>query len=135
LEYLDELEVPYMLKASLVRGLDYYTDTVFELYQDGEDGAQSALGGGGRYDKLIEQLGGEPTPGAGFALGLERIVSLLRRQEEIGGKKLEKEWSGIYFAQLGEQARSRTLRLIEDLRRHKIIVRHNLAKEYFSYII
>jgi histidyl-tRNA synthetase len=131
LECLDELGIPYMLKPTLVRGLDYYTDTVFEFYEDGdgnEEKSQSALGGGGRYDGLIEQLGGLPTPGSGFALGLERIISLLRNHEKDKGVLLEKEWSGIFFAQLGEQARFRTLHLIEVMRSQGVIVRHNLAK-------
>ena len=132
LEYLDELEVPYMLRATLVRGLDYYTDTVFELYEDGgeaaRDGAQSALGGGGRYDGLVEQLGGRPTPASGFALGLERIISVLRRRYEAEGKDPVTGQPKIFFAQLGDQARRRTLALIERLRRDGIEVLHNVAK-------
>src|SRR3989344_4669390 len=128
LECLDELGIPYILKSTLVRGLDYYSDTVFEYYEDAvEERSQNALGGGGRYDFLIEQLGGVPTPSAGFAMGLERIISILRSKE--GNKNiLEKEWSRIFFAQLGEQANYRTLKLIEDLRLEGIVVRHNLAK-------
>ena len=69
LEYLDEAGVPYVLDSTLVRGLDYYTDTVFELYQDGEEKrSQGALGGGGRYNGLVEQLGGQETPGSGFSI-------------------------------------------------------------------
>lgn len=129
LECLDELGVPYVLKSTLVRGLDYYADTVFEIYEEGNtEKAQSALGGGGRYDGLISQMGGQPTPSAGFGLGLERIVSSLRNMQENKKYLLEKEWSGIFFAQLGEQARSRTLRLIEDMRKQGLVVRHNLAK-------
>jgi len=129
LECLDELEVPYILKSTLVRGLDYYTDTVFEFFEDGtEDRTQGALGGGGRYDGLVEQLGGQPTPASGFALGLERVISALRNKEDRKKNLLEKEWSGIFFAQLGEQARFSTLKLIGQLRVKNIIVRHNLAK-------
>ena len=131
LEYLDELEVPYMLRATLVRGLDYYTDTVFELYEDGDvppGGAQSALGGGGRYDGLVEQLGGRPTPASGFALGIERVISVLRRQYEAAGKDPTIGQTKIFFAHLGDQARRRTLALIERLRRDGIEVLHNVAK-------
>ncbi len=128
LECLDELGIPYILDSTLVRGLDYYSDTVFEFYEDGEEEkSQNALGGGGRYDTLVEQLGGVATPAAGFALGLERIISVLKNKED---KKelLEKDWSRIFFAQLGEQANFRTLKLIEDMRLQGIIVRYNLAK-------
>ncbi len=128
LEYLDELQVPYVLRPTLVRGLDYYSDTVFELYgEQGEEGAQSALGGGGRYDSLVEQLGGRPTPAAGFSLGLERVASLLKKKEppELRGKEMERK---IFFAQLGEQARRRALYLIEEIRRKGITVGFNLAK-------
>src|SRR3989344_2339655 len=81
LEYLDELAVPYVLRSTLVRGLDYYTRTVFEVYPQvtGEGGAQSALGGGGRYDLLIQEMGGRPAPAAGFSLGVERSVSALKQ--------------------------------------------------------
>lgn len=129
LECLDELGVPYNLKSTLVRGLDYYTDTVFELFEEGsETKTQGALGGGGRYDRLIEQMGGQPTPAAGFGLGLERIISILRNKEDNKKYLLEKEWSGLFFAQLGEQARFRALRLIEEMRKQGVVVRHNLAK-------
>lgn len=129
LEYLDELAIPYVLQSTLVRGLDYYTDTVFELYEEETaEGSQNALGGGGRYDLLVELLGGRPTPGAGFAIGLERVASALRRQQEAGTAKIKEEWPRIYFAQLGEQGRRRALHLIEELRRAGIIVGHDLGK-------
>jgi histidyl-tRNA synthetase len=70
---LDVAEIPYELDPTLVRGLDYYTRTLFEFSSDAL-GAQSGVGGGGRYDRLIEQLGGKPTPGIGFATGVERIL-------------------------------------------------------------
>ncbi len=140
LEYLDELDIPYVLQSTLVRGLDYYTDTVFEIYQEADkpasveeeqssaEGRQSALGGGGRYDLLAEQLGGKALPGAGFSLGLERIVSALRKQAEEGKSKLKEEMPKIFFAQLGEQARRQALRLLEDLRKAGIIVAHSFGK-------
>ncbi len=130
LEYLDELEVPYNLKPTLVRGLDYYSDTVFELVDENQqEGSQSSLGGGGRYDGLVEQIGGKQVPACGFAIGMERAVSAIRRAEEQSGEKLKDDGiSKIYFAQLGEQARRRALRMIEDLRQEDIFVHHNLAK-------
>jgi histidyl-tRNA synthetase len=75
--HLDAIGVAYRLEPSLVRGLDYYTRTTFEFYRRGAEGQQQALGGGGRYDGLVELLGGKPTPGIGFALGLDRVVLAL----------------------------------------------------------
>jgi histidyl-tRNA synthetase len=75
--HLDALGVPYRLEAGLVRGLDYYTRTAFEYYIEGREGQQQALGGGGRYDGLVEVLGGRPTPGIGFGIGLDRLVLAL----------------------------------------------------------
>jgi histidyl-tRNA synthetase len=75
--HLDALGVPVRLEPRLVRGLDYYTRTTFEFYPTGRDGQQDALGGGGRYDGLVELLGGKPTPGIGFGLGLDRVANAL----------------------------------------------------------
>jgi histidyl-tRNA synthetase len=79
--HLDALAVPYRIEPTLVRGLDYYSRTAFEYYRRGAEGQQQALGGGGRYDGLVELLGGRPTPGIGFALGLDRVLLAL---EETG---------------------------------------------------
>jgi histidyl-tRNA synthetase len=79
--HLDALGVPYRMEPRLVRGLDYYTRTAFEYYRHGAEGQQQALGGGGRYDGMIELLGGRPTPAIGFALGLDRVLLAL---EETG---------------------------------------------------
>jgi len=81
LAHLDALGVPYRIEPTLVRGLDYYARTAFEYYRRGAEGQQQALGGGGRYDGLVELLGGRPTPGIGFALGLDRVLLAL---EETG---------------------------------------------------
>lgn len=147
LEYLDELSIPYMLRSTLVRGLDYYTDTVFELFaeiapkesvetgsvaEEGDApppvGAQAALGGGGRYDLLFEQLGGRPTPACGFALGLERIAAHIREKEGHYDPATDPNRPRIFIAQLGEQARRRALHVIEDLRKDGFVVRHHLGK-------
>lgn len=111
LEYLDDLGVAYELNPLLVRGLDYYTRTVFEFYGERE-GAQSALGGGGRYDALVELLGGQPTPAVGFALGLERVVLELEAAGVTPGAVGAKR---VYVASLGEPARLAAFRLIEQL--------------------
>lgn len=135
LEYLDELRVPYVLSSTLVRGLDYYAHTVFELYEDGVAAeSQNALGGGGRYDGLIELLGGQPTPGSGFSIGLERVISVVHRREHEArqaadaGQVARAEPRGFFFAQLGEQAKRHALRIMEDLRRAGITLHHNFAK-------
>ncbi len=75
--HLDALGVTYRLESGLVRGLDYYTRTAFEFYVVGREGQQQALAGGGRYDGLVELLGGRPTPGIGFGIGLDRLVLAL----------------------------------------------------------
>ncbi len=78
--HLDALGVAHRLEPGLVRGLDYYTRTAFEFYRRGAEGQQQALGGGGRYDGLVELLGGHPTPGIGFGIGLDRVVLALEAQ-------------------------------------------------------
>ncbi len=75
--HLDALGVQYRLEPGLVRGLDYYTRTAFEFYVVGREGQQQAIGGGGRYDGLVELLGGRPTPGIGFGIGLDRLILAL----------------------------------------------------------
>jgi histidyl-tRNA synthetase len=87
--HLDALGIAYRLESTLVRGLDYYTRTAFEFYPRGAEGQQSAIGGGGRYDGLVELLGGRPTPGIGFGIGLDRVVLALetagRAEAATGG--------------------------------------------------
>src|SRR3954447_12295274 len=78
--HLSALRVPFRIEPGLVRGLDYYTRTAFEYYVAGREGQQQALGGGGRYDGLVELLGGRPTPGIGFGLGLDRVALVLAEQ-------------------------------------------------------
>lgn len=128
LEYLDEVGVPYELDPYLVRGLDYYTKTVFEWYASSDDQelAQSALGGGGRYDDLVEQLGGRPTPAAGFGLGLDRIVSRLKEKDPTLGSQIRK--ADVFIAQLGEMGKKRALALFEEFRQAGIAVGECFAK-------
>jgi histidyl-tRNA synthetase len=112
LEYLTELGIQFQENKSLVRGLDYYTQTVFEFW-DSETGAQNAVGGGGRYDALIELLGGKPTPGTGFAGGMERIIWQMK---QAGVKAPHKDQVDVFVAQLGPEAKKSCLRLISELR-------------------
>lgn len=128
LEALDEAEVPYVLNPFLVRGLDYYTRTVFEIWPEGdeEEARQNALGGGGRYDLLIEMLGGRPTPACGFAIGIERVVSRLKSEEVAVPEPAAPE---IFFAQLGEQARIKALALFEEFRKAGVPLAEAFSKE------
>ncbi len=129
IEYLDELKVEYTLDSTLVRGLDYYSDTVFEIFaNNGTEGSQTALGGGGRYDSLMEQMGGRPTPACGFALGMERVLYAIPNVKVGETGDLVVREPKMFFAQLGDQARRRSLVLIEELRRKGITVDFNLAK-------
>ena len=129
LEFLDELGVPYILRPSLVRGLDYYTHTVFEIYPiTGEGPAQSALGGGGRYDLLAEELGGKATPAAGMALGIDRSVLYMKEYYQQNQLRVEKEPFDIFFAQLGDRAKGRTMKLLDGLRESGIKIAFNLYK-------
>lgn len=168
LEHLDELDIPYVLNSRLVRGLDYYSRTVFEIWpttfvpkpKEPEEkvvevknnrhrragakeeiiepvpeieppilnenpSSQGALGGGGRYDYLIEQLGGQPTPAMGFAAGIERtILELKKREVDIG----EPTPPDIFVAQLGDLARKKSLKLFGQLRQAHFKVAESFSK-------
>jgi histidyl-tRNA synthetase len=115
-ELLSQLEVAYVLDARLVRGLDYYTKTAFEVLS-GELGTQDALGGGGRYDDLIEMLGGNPTPAVGFAAGIERLLMVLSRQKrlQVSPKPLD-----LFVVVLGDEAKKVALKVLKQLR-HKFV--------------
>lgn len=127
IEYLDELDIPYVLNPYLVRGLDYYTKTVFEVWPGEEkEGAQSALCGGGRYDNLIETLDGRPTPAAGFAPGIERIILQMKALEIQPPARFKPQ---IFLAQIGDQAKIKAMALFEQLRQENVPVAENLAKD------
>jgi histidyl-tRNA synthetase len=110
--YLDAYGIEYRLTPTLVRGLDYYTRTAFEFMGEAL-GAQSSLAGGGRYDYLIEEIGGPPTPAVGLASGIERIVlSLVEQGEEPAAPELE-----VFFAIEDESSRPEVLAALGELRR------------------
>jgi len=115
-KYLTALGITYQLNHRLVRGLDYYTRTVFEVKPEGK-GVQIALGGGGRYDNLIEELGGKPTAAVGFAAGIERIIITLKNQNVIV-PALPKPVA--YVAYLGTQAKLEATKLVSRLRHQGI---------------
>ena len=111
-KYLALLEIPFEVSHRLVRGFDYYSRTVFEV-QPEAGGSQSSLGGGGRYDGLIEALGGKPTPAVGFATGIERIMLNLKNQDiavpSLAGAQ-------VFIAHVGEEARGEAMKLASRLR-------------------
>ncbi|MBL7021883.1 histidine--tRNA ligase [Patescibacteria group bacterium] len=127
LEYLDELEIVYNLNSKIVRGLDYYTRTCFEYtLQDAGESRQGVLGGGGRYDGLVEELGGRPTPAVGVAMGAERIVKELKR---LDIKVPELKQYDIFVAQLGKEARKKCISLYEELLADDLKVVENFSKD------
>jgi histidyl-tRNA synthetase len=111
-EFLGELKIQYDENPYLVRGLDYYTKTVFEFW-DRTEGAQNAIGGGGRYDGLVELMGGQPTPACGFAAGMERIIANMKREKVRVPRKDDLH---VFVAQLGKEAKKKCLPLIVELR-------------------
>ena len=114
--YLELLGLPFEINHRLVRGLDYYTKTVFEI-QPEEEGAQSTLGGGGRYDDLIEELGGKPTPAIGFATGIERIILNLKKHN-IPAPPLPRPQ--VFITYIGDEARDEAVKLAATLRKNGI---------------
>ena len=110
--YLDAYGVSYTLEPTLVRGLDYYTRTAFEFIGP-EENVNSTICGGGRYDYLIEEIGGPPTPAVGFATGIERLILALERE----GVTAEPEHVDVFFAVDGDADRAQVLRVIAELRR------------------
>jgi len=122
--HLDAVGVPYRVEPSLVRGLDYYSRTAFEYYRRGAEGQQQALGGGGRYDGLVELLGGRATPAIGFALGLDRVLLAL---EEVGGEAVREAAPLAIVAGADPADTVSRLRVASLLRAEGLSVRAELA--------
>jgi histidyl-tRNA synthetase len=110
--YLDALDIAYVIDERLVRGLDYYTRTVFEFHPH-EEGSQSSMGSGGRYDGLVELLGGPPTPGVGFGTGFERLIINIKRQ---GADVPPAPGPALYIAHLTPEASLAAVRLARAVR-------------------
>lgn len=126
LEYLDEAKVPYSLNPRLVRGLDYYGKTTFEVWTaNEEEGRTSALGGGGRYDGLAQQIGHPPVGGMGVGIGIERTIMAMKAAGIVPEDPFRPD---VYLTQLGEQARKKALTLVEVLRKSGVRVTEGLAK-------
>ncbi len=116
-QYLEEMHIPYTLNPLLVRGLDYYTRTVFELISEDIGGRQNAIGGGGRYDGLIELLGGKPTPAIGFGSGMERAIALLEQQK---GTEIAEKQPEVYIIALNAMAKRKAAEFANTLREKDI---------------
>jgi len=114
LKYLDAVGISYTIDSSIVRGLDYYTRTVFEITSD-QLGAQSTVCGGGRYNGLVEELGGKPTEGIGFAVGLERLIMIMKSQGL--DQALPENRPDIFIAAIGDDADVSAQALVYALRK------------------
>ena len=135
LEFLEEIELPYELNPYLVRGLDYYTRTVFEIFSNlsqetkeysEQEGKRVALAGGGRYDELVKLLGGKETPACGGAAGVERIIQFMK----IMGKKVPaKKQTQVFLAQVGELSKRKALKIFEELKNNNIKVAEAFHKD------
>ena len=119
-EMLDYLEVPYEIDTNMVRGLDYYNDTIFEVITNDPDfGANTTICAGGRYDGLVEQVGGPETPGFGFAIGLERLVMLLEAANFEFPNLTELD---AFIVTIGDEVNTEALKIVTELRKHGLIV-------------
>ncbi len=122
-ELLESLSIPYQINHRLVRGLDYYNDTVFEITSN-ELGSQNSLGGGGRYDGLIKELGGPELPAFGFGAGLERIIQTMLAQNVSLPKP---RTSAVLFIPLGEEAAAHCFKFVSLLREQHISAEMDLS--------
>lgn len=132
LEFIESLKLPYVLNNYLVRGLDYYSRTVFEIWLDNAEflGAnlspsRFSLAGGGRYDYLVETIGGKKTPAVGMALGLERIIEVIKVKNIFSSLKKEPK---VFLVQIGETAKKQILPLVEEFRKNKLPLNERLGK-------
>ncbi len=134
LEILGSLNIPYVLDKTLVRGLDYYTKTVFEFVEEEQENdtmnheernkKSLSLAGGGRYDDLVSVLGGPATPAVGVAFGVERIIEALKKK----GKTIDFSRPKIFFVQIGDTAQRKAITLLESFRRNNIPLAESLGK-------
>mgnify|MGYP001584752830 FL=1 len=127
LGYLDEVKISYNLDNLLVRGLDYYSQTVFEFYAEGSK--VGALPAGGRYDYLAELIGGKTVPAIGGAVGIERLIEVMKEQDV---KLAPRGQRRVFLIHVGELAKKKSLNIIEELRESGILVAEALGKESIS---
>ncbi len=127
LEYLEEMGINYNINKNLVRGLSYYTRTVFEVYTVDEEGLPSQVASGGRYDYLAKQIGGKKdVPAVGFSMGADRVVEA-KWYKKLAPRILKKP--KIYFIQLGAEAKLKSLNVIEILRKAHVPITLSLSKD------
>jgi len=126
LEYLEEVGIVYELDNHLVRGLDYYSRTVFEIYADGKEVEIGAVLAGGRYDYLMEEIGGHLTPAVGGASGVERLIAVMKAKEIALPVRTQKK---VFLAHAGDLAKKKAFGLLKELRAHGIMASESLAKE------
>ena len=130
---LDAMEIQYVVDPAIVRGLDYYTKTAFEFVTE-KIGAQGTVCGGGRYDHLVEEIGGPETPGVGFGLGKER---LLLTMEACGVEIPKPDGADVFIAVMGEEAKAAGLKLMRQLRKRGVSVQMDIMgrniKNQFKY--
>ena len=116
LKLLDELEIPYDVDDSLVRGLDYYGETVFEFHYTSANGNNyGAIGGGGHYSHLLKDIGGPDLPGVGFSFGIERIISVLKDDEILNEEKIN-QFIDFYVMPIGEENKNYAYQIARKLR-------------------
>lgn len=116
-KYLDTLEIPYEVNPKIVRGLDYYSHTVFEITAEIKDfGSQNVLCGGGRYNNLVSSLGGPDYPAVGFGMGIERLINALEKEQiDFGKKEID-----TYICYISEEEKEYAFKLLSDLRSNNI---------------
>ncbi len=129
LEYLEEVGTMYELESRLVRGLDYYDRTVFEFYAAGEEEALGAIAAGGRYDYLMEMIGGHLTPAVGGAAGAERLIAVMKAR---GIAPPPRNGKRVFLAHAGSLAKRKAFGLLAELRRQGIAVSEALSRESLS---
>lgn len=127
-KYLKAYNVPYQVDPKIVRGLDYYTKTAFEV-EHSDLGEQAVIAGGGRYDDLVEQLGGPKTPGVGFAIGIERVIEALKRENIEVESESEID---VYIAFQGEKGEMAAVTLSKELKKKGINTYLNISKRNLS---
>ena len=127
-KYLDAMDIKYTVNPQIVRGLDYYTRTVFEFVSN-EIGAQGTVCGGGRYDGLIAEMGGNPLPACGFGLGIERLLLLMDKKKS---QFPEPKKTDLYIASMGEQANLKAASLTKELREEGLCVQFDTVGRGFK---
>ena len=122
-DFLTYMDLPFAINPKIVRGLDYYTKTVFEFITK-VNNSDLTVCAGGRYDGLVEELGGKPTPGLGFGMGIERVLLVMEAQ---GIEFPEEQQTDIYIASMGENAVKKALKITQDLRDCGIVAECDLC--------